>query len=141
MKPYNKKETLESLDKELNETRQQKLEYLNFINKLDKREKELSDRRRDMGLKQYSNMTVRNRLIDEGEKRGFSKLKIDSLRECNDNWNQDEVDNEIIDTFILLENFIKDVENKRNKKNKKGLFYILGDLAYPYGKGGENNDN
>lgn len=95
---------------------------------------DILNNRRDAGIKKYNNSNKRKQLLDDAAYLGFSNSEIEMLRQYIQQWNQDDVTNEIIDKFENLEKYIK-----KQAPHRKNFLYKIGSL--PNNNGGTENDN
>ena len=105
-------------DNQISNLNSNKLEHLNEIKKI---EDEITNKeeRLNYGLKYYLEKEKRENLLNQAKEYGYSEIKIDFLRPYVDNWNQDIITKDIIDSFRMVEKFVND--NQGNYK--KNIFY------------------
>ena len=77
---------------------------------------------------------IREILFERALELGYSEKEIEKLRLNTNNWNQDNITNEILDSIRGMEQYIND--NGLNKINKEGLFSRIGAFVKELG---ENN--
>lgn len=129
-----KKDQLQKCDNELDKLRQERLRLNKRLKELDDLESNILNNRKDIGIKKYLNAEKRRHLLDEAEKLGFSHEAIEFLREKTQDWNQDNISNEIIDEFENLEKYIR-----RQAPHKNNPLYRLANISN-YEGGNEDGD-
>ena len=67
------------------------------------------------GIKYYLEREKRESLLRQAKAYGYSEQKINALIPYVDNWNQDIITKDIIDSFRMLEKFVND-----NQESYKG---------------------
>lgn len=102
-----KKDPIKTYDNKLGKIDQEKLQLMKRLEYLSKVEKDILDNRRNAGLKKYMNEGNRNDLLQEAERLGYSHDDIERLKKYSDDWNQDNISNEIIDEFENIGKYIK----------------------------------
>ena len=73
-------------------------------------------------------------ILNEAEQLGFSHDAIEKLRIIAEDWNQDNISNDIIDEFVNLEKYIES-----QAPHKRNPLYLLGDILN-FSGGDENVD-
>lgn len=76
-----------------------KTECLKMIQGIDEQISNIVDERRDYGIKQYLDKKKREELLGNAERYGYSPEKLRELRVYVDEWNQDCVTNDVLDSF------------------------------------------
>lgn len=103
-------------DDEINNLNSTKLEYQKQIKKIDSTVDNLKNSRRDAGLAHYGDKKKREDLIEKGREKGYSETKLKMLQPYVEEWNQDNVTNEILDDFNILEQFVAERYSYQNNK-------------------------
>ena len=87
----------------------------------EKRLQEVYQQIGELVVKKYYAVTedTLGELLNQAKEYGYSEIKIDFLRPYVDNWNQDIITKDIIDSFRMVEKFVND--NQGNYK--KNIFY------------------
>lgn len=129
-----KKNPLEEYDNQLGKIQQEKLQIKKRMEELEALEKNTLESRKDAGLRMYMKVEKRERLFSEAEELGFSHEIIENLRNQTEDWNQDNITNEVIDELENLNVYIK-----KQAPHKKNPLYLLGGIANNIG--GSENDN
>lgn len=106
-------------DNQISNLNSNKLEHLNEIKKIEDEITNKEEERLNYGLKYYLEKEKRENLLNQAKEYGYSEIKIDFLRHYVDNWNQDIITKDIIDSFRMVEKFVND--NQGNYK--KNIFY------------------
>ncbi len=106
-------------DNQISNLNSNKLEHLNEIKKIEDEITNKEEERLNYGLKYYLEKEKRENLLNQAKEYGYSEIKIDFLRPYVDNWNQDIITKDIIDSFRMVEKFVND--NQGNYK--KNIFY------------------
>lgn len=122
-------------DNMLSELRTDKLEYLKKIDILDEKISNTVEEKRNYGLRYFLDREKRENLLEQAAKYGYSPLKINELQPYIDNWNQDIITNEVVNSFRIVEQFVND-----NQEKYKGHFmYKVSKLFQS--QGGNENEN
>lgn len=106
-------------DNQISNLNSNKLEHLNEIKKIEDEITNKEEERLNYGLKYYLEKEKRENLLNQAKEYGYSETKIDFLLPYVDNWNQDIITKDIIDSFRMVEKFVND--NQGNYK--KNIFY------------------
>lgn len=106
-------------DNQISNLNSNKLEHLNEIKKIEDEITNKEEERLNYGLKYYLEKEKRENLLNQAKEYGYSEIKIDFLCPYVDNWNQDIITKDIIDSFRMVEKFVND--NQGNYK--KNIFY------------------
>lgn len=106
-------------DNQISNLNSNKLEHLNEIKKIEDEITNKEEERLNYGLKYYLEKEKRENLLNQAKEYGYSEIKSDFLRPYVDNWNQDIITKDIIDSFRMVEKFVND--NQGNYK--KNIFY------------------
>ena len=101
-------------DDQINNLNNQKLEYQKEIKKINSEVDNLQNNRRDAGLAHYGDKKKREELIEKGRASGYSETKLGMLQSYIEEWNQDNVTNEILDDFTILEQFVAECYSYQN---------------------------
>lgn len=111
-------------DNQISNLNSDKLECLREIKKLDDEISNKEEERLNYGIKYYLEKGKRENLLSQAKAYGYSETKINALMPYVDNWNQDIITNDIIDSFRMVEKFIND-----NQDNyKKNILYKFSKL-------------
>lgn len=102
-------------DNKISDLKTKKTEYLKMIQGIDEQISNTVDKKRDYGIKHFLDREKRKELLENAEKYGYSPEKINELRVFIDEWNQDCVTNDVLDSFRLIEEFVKN-----NQEQYKG---------------------
>lgn len=102
-------------DNKISDLKTKKTEYLKMIQGIDEQISNTVDEKRDYGIKHFLDREKRKELLENAEKYGYSPEKINELRVFIDEWNQDCVTNDVLDSFRLIEEFVKN-----NQEQYKG---------------------
>lgn len=122
-------------DNKISDLKTKKTEYLKMIQGIDEQISNIVDERRDYGIKQYWDKKKREELLKNAEKYGYSPEKLHELKVYVDEWNQDCVTNDVLDSFRVIEEFVKD-----NQEQYKGnIMYKF--LKFLSDKGRNSNEN
>lgn len=102
-----KKDPIKTYDNQLGKIDQEELQLIKRLEDLRKLKEDTLDNRRNAGLRKYMNESKRNNLLQEAERLGYSHDDIARLKKHSDDWNQDNISNEVIDEFENLGKYIK----------------------------------
>ena len=102
-------------DNQISNLNSDKLEHLKEIKKIDDKISNKEEERLNYGIKYYLEKGKREDLLIQAKEYGYSETKINALLPYVDNWNQDIITNDIIDSFRMIEKFVDD-----NQENYKG---------------------
>ena len=122
-------------DNKISDLKTKKTEYLKMIQGIDEQISNTVDEKRDYGIKHFLDREKRKELLENAEIYGYSPEKINELRVFIDEWNQDCVTNDVLDSFRLIEEFVK---------NNQGQY--KGNIMYKFSKflsneGRNSNEN
>lgn len=129
-----KKNPLEEYDNQLGKIQQEKLQIKKRLEELDILETNTLENRKDAGLRMYMKVEKREKLFLEAEELGYSHEIIESLRNQTEDWNQDNITNELLDEIENLNVYIK-----KQAPHKRNPLYLLGGITNIAG-GSENDD-
>lgn len=101
-------------DNQISNLNSNKLEHLNEIKKIEDEITNKKEERLNYGLKYYLKKEKRENLLNQAKEYGYSETKINFLLPYVDNWNQDIITKDIIDSFRMVEKFVND--NRENYK-------------------------
>lgn len=101
-------------DNKISDLKTKKTEYLKMIQGIDEQISNIVDERRDYGIKQYLDKKKREELLGNAEKYGYSPEKLRELKVYVDEWNQDCVTNDVLDSFRVIEEFVKNNQEQYN---------------------------
>ena len=102
-------------DNQISDLNSSKLQYLKEIKKIDDEITNKKEDRLNYGIKYYLEKEKRENLLSQAKAYGYSETKINELLPYVDNWNQDIITKDIIDSFRMVEKFVND-----NQENYKG---------------------
>lgn len=102
-------------DNQISSLNSDKLEHLREIKKIDDEISNKEEERLNYGIKYYLEREKRESLLRQAKAYGYSEQKINALIPYVDNWNQDIITKDIIDSFRMLEKFVND-----NQESYKG---------------------
>lgn len=128
-----KKDPIKTYDNQLGKLDQEELWLMKRLEDVRKLKADTLDNRRNAGPKKYMNAGKRNNLLSEAERLGYSHDEIARLKKCSDDWNQDNISNEVIDEFENLGKYIKS-----QASYKDNLLYKVCDIL---SLGGNENEN
>lgn len=80
------------------------------INKINNEIMKTEKKKHEYGFNLFNNKQKRRDIISEADKYGFSKKKIEIMNQYANEWNQDNVTNDVIDVFHLAEKFVKNCQ-------------------------------
>ncbi len=129
-----KKNPLEEYDNKLGKIQQEKLQIKKRLEELETLETNTLENRKDAGLRMYMKVEKREKLFLEAEKLGYSHEIIENLRNQTEDWNQDNITNEVLDEIENLNVYIK-----KQAPHKRNPLYLLGGITNIAG-GSENDD-
>ena len=93
------------------------------------------DEKRDYGIKHYLDREKRKELLENAEKYGYSLEKINELRVFIDEWNQDCVTNDVLDSFRVIEEFVKN----NQEQYKENIMYKFSKFLSNEGRNSNEN--
>lgn len=96
------------LDNQISNLNKNKLEYVREIKKIDNEISNKEEERLNYGIKYYLEKEKRENLLNQAKAYGYSERKINELLPYIDNWNQDIITNDTIDSFRMIEKFVND---------------------------------
>ena len=92
----------------ISDLRHKKTEQVKIIQGIDEKISNTVNEKLDYGIKYFLDREKRKELLENAEKYGYSPKIINELRVFIDEWNQDCVTNDVLDSFKFLEEFVKD---------------------------------
>ncbi len=95
-------------DNRISELRTEKTECLKMIQGIDKQISNTVDERLNYGIKYYLDRQERQELLEAAARYGYSPEKLSQLQKYVDEWNQDVITNDILDSFRMVEQFVQD---------------------------------
>lgn len=120
-------------DNKISDLKTKKTEYLKMIQGLDEQLSNTVDERLNYGIKYYLDKQKRHELLELAAQYGYSPEKLSQLRKYVDEWNQDVITNDVLDSFRMVEQFVYD-----NQETYKG------NIMYKFSKflssGGRNSN-
>ena len=131
----NKIDKFDQYDNKISTLSQEELELTKKLEDIKKEKKALQLERRDFGIRYYLDKNKRTELLEQAQKLGYSQDKLNDLMPYIENWNQDVVDNDKIDSFRIVEKFI----NNNQEPYKENILYKISQLFSD--RGGNKNEN
>ncbi len=119
----------------ISDLRNKKTEQVKIIQGIDEKISNTVNEKLDYGIKYFLDREKRKELLENAEKYGYSPKKIDELRVFIDEWNQDCVTNDVLDSFKVLEEFVKN-----NQEPYKGnIMYRFSKILSNEGRNSNEN--
>lgn len=131
----NKIDKFDQYDNKISTLGQEELELAKKLEDIKKEKKALQLERRDFGIRYYLDKNKRKELLEQAQKLGYSPDKLNDLMPYIENWNQDVVDNDKLDSFRIVEKFI----NNNQEPYKENILYKISQLFSD--RGGNKNEN
>ncbi|MDD4371133.1 MAG: hypothetical protein PHD56_08680 [Anaerostipes sp.] len=125
----------EEIDNEIDTLKTSKLELKHEIDKIDIQITNKEEARMNYGIQYFLNREKRENLLNEALKYGYSEVKIKQLQPFVDNWNQDIVTKDILDSFRTIEKFV----NNNHEPYKENIMYKFSKIFH--NEGGNINEN
>lgn len=122
-------------DNKISDLKTKKTEYLKMIQGIDEQISNTVDEKRDYGIKHYLDREKRKELLENAEKYGYSPEKINELRVFIDEWNQDCVTNDVLDSFRVIEEFVKN----NQEQYKENIMYKFSKFLSNEGRNSNEN--
>lgn len=122
-------------DNKISDLKTKKTEYLKMIQGIDEQISNTVDEKRDYGIKHYLDRKQRKELLETAEKYGYSPEKLNELRMYVDEWNQDCVTNDVLDSFRVIEEFVKD----NQESYKENIMYKFSKFLSNEGRNSNEN--
>lgn len=122
-------------DNKISDLKTKKTEYLKMIQGIDEQISNTVDEKRDYGIKHYLDREKRKELLENAEKYGYSLEKINELRVFIDEWNQDCVTNDVLDSFRVIEEFVKN----NQEQYKENIMYKFSKFLSNEGRNSNEN--
>lgn len=122
-------------DNRISDLKTKKTKYLKMIQYIDEKISNTVDEKRDYGIKHYLDRKQREELLETAEKYGYSPEKINELRMYVDEWNQDCVTNDVLDSFRVIEKFVKD----NQESYKENIMYKFSKFLSNEGRNSNEN--
>jgi len=94
-------------DNKIADLRTREVECFKMIQGLEEQISNMIDEKRDYGIKRYLDKRKREELLEKAEEYGYSLEKINELRRYVEEWNQDCVTIDVLDSFKVIEEFVK----------------------------------
>lgn len=116
----NKIDEFQRYDNEIYNLEQKEIELKKELQNIETKKESLRMKRRDYGISYFQDVEKRNEILETAKECGFSPTKIKDLEPYLKSWNQDIIDNDIINSFRLVEKY---VDERRPYKNNS--FYRL----------------
>ena len=131
----NKIDKFEQYDNKISALSQEELELTKRLADVKKEKETLQLERRDFGIKCYLNKEKRREILEQARKLGYSPDKLNELEPYIENWNQDVIDNDKLDSFRIIDKFII---NNQEHYNENILYKIS---QFFSDRGGNRNEN
>ena len=131
----NKIDKFDQYDNKISTLSQEELELTKKLENIKKEKEALQLERRDFGIHYYLDKNKRKELLEQAQKLGYSPDKLNDLMPYIENWNQDVVDNDKLDSFRIVEKFIND----NQEPYKENILYKISQLFSD--RGGNKNEN
>lgn len=128
----------DKIDDYNNQIKLAKNEILELTRKLESKKEELnniSNEKRDYGIHKYLSKEYRVSLLSQAKALGYSIQIIEKLEQYVEEWNQDVITDDIIDSFKIIEEFIKN----KQEPYKDSIVYKIGKFFDC--NGGNGNEN
>lgn len=122
-------------DNRISDLKTKKTECLKIIQGINEQISNTVDEKRDYGIKHYRDKEKRKELLENAEKYGYSPNKINELKGFIDGWNQDCVTDDVLDSFRVIEEFVKN----NQEQYKKNILYKLSKLFSNEGRNSNEN--
>lgn len=131
-------------DNEIHSIDKQELDLLKQLSDMRKKKEIVQLKRRDYGICYYSDKIKRKNILIQAQEYGYSLEKIEELKPYIENWNQDIIDNDKIDSLRFMESFVNDNLNFINDDQGKNCLskwlYKIGKVCRDEG-GNTNNED
>ena len=88
---------------------------------IDKEISNISDKKFNLGFQIYSDKELRDNILQDAEKCGYSHKKISELRDIHGDWNLDCIGIDEVDSFLTLDEYVK---NNRKPFERSVLYKI-----------------
>lgn len=131
----NKIDKFEQYDNKISALSQEELELTKRLADVKKEKETLQLERRDFGIKCYLDKEKRREILEQARKLGYSPDKLNELEPYIENWNQDVIDNDKLDSFRIIDKFII---NNQEPYNENILYKIS---QFFSDRGGNRNEN
>ena len=131
----NKIDKFDQYDNKISTLSQEELELTKKLEDIKKEKEALQLERRDFGIHYYLDKNKRKELLEQAQQLGYSPDKLNDLMPYIENWNQDVVDNDKLDSFRIVEKFIND----NQEPYKENILYKISQLFSD--RGGNKNEN
>ena len=122
-------------DNKISDLKTKKTEYLKMIQGIDEQISNTVDEKRDYGIKHYLDREKRKELLENAEKYGYSLEKINELRVFIDEWNQDCVTNDVLDSFRVIDEIVKN----NQEQYKENIMYKFSKFLSNEGRNSNEN--
>ena len=120
----NKIDKFDEYDNKISNLSQEELELSKKLADIRENKEKLQLERRDYGIQYYLDKVKRQTIIELAEQFGYSPDKLEELRPYIENWNQDIVDNDRLDSLRMVEKFVND----NQEPYTKNILYKLAQL-------------
>ena len=99
----NKIDKFEQYDNKISALSQEELELTKRLADVKKEKETLQLERRDFGIRCYLDKEKRREILEQARKLGYSPDKLNELEPYIENWNQDVIDNDKLDSFRIID--------------------------------------
>lgn len=131
----NRIDRFDEYDNKISGLEQEELELLKRISDIKKNKEKLQLERRDFGIQYYGSKTKRQKLFELAQKYGYSPEKLNEMKPFLEDWNQDVVNNDKLDSLRVIEKFVND----NQEPYTQNIFYRVYQCFTD--KGGNSNEN
>lgn len=122
-------------DNKISNLNSKKNEYLKMIQRLDEQISNTNDEKLNYGIKHYLDKQKRQELLELAAKYGYSPEKLSQLQKYVDEWNQDVITNDVLDSFRMVEQFV----HENQEPYKGNIMYKLS--KFLNNEGGNSYEN
>lgn len=131
----NRIDRFDEFDNKISVLKQEELALAKRMSDVRKDIEKLQLKRRDFGIQYYGNKVQRQKLFELAGKYGYSPEKLNEMEAFIENWNQDVVDNDGLDSLRVMEKFVND----NQEPYTKSILYKLNQLFTDKGGNGDEN--
>lgn len=131
----NKIDKFSKYDNKISDLKTKKTEYLKMIQGLDEQISNTAEERLNYGIKHYLDRQKRQELLKTAEKYGYSPEKLGWLQKYVEEWNQDVITNDVLDSFRMVEQFVND----NQESYKENIMYKFSKLLSDEGRNSNEN--
>ena len=127
----NKIDKFEQYDNKISALSQEELELTKRLADVKKEKETLQLERRDFGIKCYLDKEKRREILEQARKLGYSPDKLNELEPYIENWNQDVIDNDKLDSFRIIDKFIINNQEPYNENILYKISQFFGRITAP----------